>query len=76
MRVYYFAGLKDISGTAEEQIEKDLGTVEELLQWLHSKYPVLQDKSYMVAVNEQYASMDTCLQAEDVIALIPPVSGG
>ncbi|SEA22628.1 molybdopterin synthase sulfur carrier subunit [Arachidicoccus rhizosphaerae] len=33
-------------------------------------------KSYMIAVNQQYAADDLVLEARDEIAIIPPVSGG
>ena len=33
-------------------------------------------KSYAVAVNEEYATDDVILKPNDVVAIIPPVSGG
>ena len=46
---------------------------EKLLQ----KYPQLENiHSYAIAVNENYASEETTLKEKDVIAIIPPVSGG
>jgi molybdopterin synthase sulfur carrier subunit len=33
-------------------------------------------KSLMVAVNEEYASDDTALKDQDIVAFLPPVSGG
>jgi|TARA_R110001632_G_scaffold44744_2_gene113627 molybdopterin converting factor subunit 1 len=44
---------------------------------MQEKYPQLsQINSYAIAVNESYASDETVLKENDVIAIIPPVSGG
>tara|TARA_R110000787_G_scaffold200643_9_gene311639 strand:- start:379 stop:621 length:243 start_codon:yes stop_codon:yes gene_type:complete len=44
---------------------------------MQKKYPQLsQINSYAIAVNESYASDETVLKENDVIAIIPPVSGG
>lgn len=46
-------------------------------QQMKEKYPQLsQINSYAIAVNESYASDETVLKENDVIAVIPPVSGG
>jgi len=48
-----------------------------LKQILNQKYPaLLQLKSYMVAVNKEYAVTDVLISENDEIAIIPPVSGG
>lgn len=42
-----------------------------------AKYPQLENiNSYAIAVNEEYASDETILKKNDVVAIIPPVSGG
>lgn len=42
-----------------------------------AKYPQLENiNSYAIAVNEEYASDKTVLNKNDVVAIIPPVSGG
>ncbi|WKD85640.1 Molybdopterin synthase sulfur carrier subunit [Polaribacter huanghezhanensis] len=42
-----------------------------------SKYPQLEKiNSYAIAVNETYASDEKPLHQNDVVAIIPPVSGG
>ena len=41
------------------------------------KYPQLKNiNSYAIAVNESYATEETVLKENDVVAIIPPVSGG
>ena len=41
------------------------------------KYPQLENiNSYAIAVNESYATDEIVLKENDVVAVIPPVSGG
>jgi|TARA_B100000809_G_scaffold38098_1_gene33349 molybdopterin converting factor subunit 1 len=56
---------------------KDRPSVKEFKKILIEKYPQLKNyNSYAVAVNETYAQDDLVLKEKDVIAIIPPVSGG
>ncbi|CAI8345058.1 MAG: Molybdopterin synthase sulfur carrier subunit [Polaribacter sp. SA4-10] len=51
--------------------------VGDLKKELHSKYPQVENiSSYAIAVNESYANDDVKLREKDVVAIIPPVSGG
>jgi len=52
-------------------------TVVDLKDQLQHHYLELENiNSYAIAVNESYATDDTILRANDVVAIIPPVSGG
>lgn len=52
-------------------------SVADLKAALARKHPQLgKINSYAIAVNEVYASNETILKKNDVIAIIPPVSGG
>ena len=52
-------------------------SVEKLKRNLLLKYPQLEKiNSYAIAVNEAYATNETVLNEGDVVAIIPPVSGG
>ena len=52
-------------------------TIGELRTKLLEDYPKLKQYSnYAIAVNEAYAEDNLTLKANDVIALVPPVSGG
>ena len=47
------------------------------IEQLQRQYPKLsQINSYAISVNENYATNETLLKENDVVALIPPVSGG
>lgn len=78
MKVLCFGVAKDIIGSSELTLEnKSTQTVAELKNYLNKTYPKFLDyKSYMVAVNQAYASDDVSISSNDEIALIPPVSGG
>jgi molybdopterin synthase catalytic subunit len=80
VRVRLFAILRERAG--RESIELDLAdkaTVSDALRAL-SELPalagVLDRLPVVMAVNREYATMDTRLAAQDELALIPPVSGG
>jgi len=52
-------------------------TVANLKAELEKNYPRLSElSSYMVAINNEYATADLVIETKDEIAIIPPVSGG
>ncbi len=71
----FFAHLRDVVG--EESVSVDLTgkTVAEAKAILSEQYGVNLD-SVMAAVNEEFASDEDVLSDGDVVAFIPPVSGG
>lgn len=74
--IFYFAGLREAAGKAQEQAELAGLTVSELLEWVGIQYPHLPLDAVRVAINEEYARPEDVLQDGDAAALIPPVSGG
>ncbi|SCC59889.1 molybdopterin converting factor subunit 1 [Bacillus mycoides] len=76
IRVLLFANLQEGAGTSELQIEKENITVAELKDIVAKEYNVAVSAPIMVAINEEYANEDDTIQSGDVVALIPPVSGG
>ncbi|WP_299227663.1 molybdopterin converting factor subunit 1 [Sulfurihydrogenibium sp.] len=78
VKVLYFSQVKDKIGKNEEEIEFEGKTLKDLVDVLAKKYPDIKDilKRSMFAVNESYETMDYNLQDNDMIAIIPPVSGG
>ena len=76
IRVLLFANLQEEAGTSELQIEKENITVAELKDVVAKEYNVPVAASTMVAINEEYANEDDTIRGGDVVALIPPVSGG
>ncbi|GAB6072339.1 molybdopterin converting factor subunit 1 [Venenivibrio stagnispumantis] len=79
IKVLYFASLKDKLKKKEDIIDlKEGSKVEDLLNDIISKYPQIQEliQKCMIAVNEEYSSKDRVLNENDIVAIIPPVSGG
>ena len=79
MKIGLFAALKDAAGKNEMRIAWKQGmtardVVEELKKNFETLGPLLE-RSF-VAVNGSYASLTSCLNPEDEVAVLPPVSGG
>ena len=78
--VLYFAALRDLAGLSEERVS--LPTlpcrVDALLLALEARHGQLRGRlqSVRVAVNEEFAEASSQLSGGEVVALIPPVSGG
>lgn len=79
VQILFFGMLKELVGRASETIDVAEGaSVAEVLRHYESEIPRLKEalSSLALAVNQQYAGPDTKLNADDEIALLPPVSGG
>ncbi|MGA3348531.1 MAG: molybdenum cofactor biosynthesis protein MoaE [Candidatus Sulfotelmatobacter sp.] len=79
VRVLFFGVLKELAGKSEDTLElRPSSTVADLIALCEKQIPKLGNKmaSIAVAVNQQYAGVETQLNPEDEIALLPPVSGG
>lgn len=51
--------------------------VQDLKNQLTSQFPSLKNiNDFAIAVNEEYAANDLQLKNRDIVAIIPPVSGG
>ena len=75
--VLYFAALRDLADTAQEQVNIMPGmSVAELLAQLHALHERLRYDGVRCAVNEEFVRLDHQVFDGDVLALIPPVSGG
>ena len=64
------------TSSLEIEVEKDI-SIENFKSFLQEKNPQLKNiSSYAIAVNETYADNNLVLSENDVVAIIPPVSGG
>ncbi|WP_445488956.1 molybdopterin converting factor subunit 1 [Niallia sp. 03133] len=75
-KVLFFAALKDVVGKESLQVEASGKTVSEIKALLQNDFPALPLDVAMTAINEEFALDDDIIAKEDVIAFIPPVSGG
>lgn len=78
IQILFFGITTDIVG--EKSLYLDIPmemTVDHLKQKLFEIYPKLTTyNSFSVAINMEYATDDVAINKGDVVALIPPVSGG
>lgn len=76
IKVLLFAHLQEKVGQDSLVINESSLTVKELKESVCTKYELGSLEHVMVAVNEEYALDQDRIQSGDVVALIPPVSGG
>ncbi len=79
IKILFFGITKDITNTSNVNLSLNGEKIilRELKIELQKKYPNLKDlDTYAFAVNEDYATDDSFIKNEDVVAVIPPVSGG
>lgn len=76
--ILLFGIVKDIAGTSTLEIEnEEINTVLSVKVFLVKKFPELEKyPNFSIAVNEAYEEDNYTLQPGDVVAIIPPVSGG
>lgn len=76
IKVLLFAHLSEEIGKREVEIEAVGFTIAKLKNKLLEIYPTLPLAHVFTAVNEEYVTEETVLKSGDVVAFIPPVSGG
>lgn len=78
LQLLLFGIVTDLLKTSSLKIEVlEKSSVKDLKLKLMKEYPQLQNiNSYAIAVNESYADDEIVLQKSDIVAIIPPVSGG
>ncbi|WP_163529774.1 molybdopterin converting factor subunit 1 [Halobacillus ihumii] len=75
-RILLFAGLQEKAGQESIELEAAGQTIEEIKKKIGQRYQLDRLHEAMTAVNEEYAGNDHKIVDGDVIAFIPPVSGG
>jgi molybdopterin converting factor subunit 1 len=79
VRFLLFALYRDLAGTEELQLEIPAGaSAADAVRALRARGGGFAriPATPVVAVNREYASLDTLLAADDELALLPPVAGG
>ena len=78
IKLLLFGITTDLLETSSLEFEVSNNTnIKDLKIQLLLKYPKLVNiNSYAIAVNESYATNNVVIKENDVVAIIPPVSGG
>ncbi|WP_163972027.1 molybdopterin converting factor subunit 1 [Oceanobacillus halotolerans] len=76
INVLLFAELQESLGRDKLSIEAAGISIKELKEKHLQAYELPNLDQAMIAVNEEYADETTVLEDGDVVAFIPPVSGG
>jgi len=78
LNILAFGIVKEIFQNSSVNVELNgAPTISNLKAVIERDYPRLtQLASYMIAVNNEYATADLIIDGKDEIAIIPPVSGG
>ncbi|MBW3709862.1 molybdopterin converting factor subunit 1 [Streptomyces griseus] len=76
IEVLLFANLQEEASKPAFQLDIEKITVAELKDILVKEYNITISNQIMVAINEEYANKDDIIQTGDIVAMIPPVSGG
>ncbi|EAO53443.1 Molybdopterin converting factor, small subunit [Bacillus thuringiensis serovar israelensis ATCC 35646] len=75
--ILLFANLREEVGLDQLIIsEKQEMTVGQLKEWLKDSYHLQSLDTVMVAINEEFVTNEEMIKVGDIVALIPPVSGG
>ncbi|MCT4700043.1 MoaD/ThiS family protein [Tenacibaculum haliotis] len=78
INVLLFGIATDLTGSTSLEVVLPVNcNVTAFKELLVTQHPKLKNMSaYAVAINESYATDETIITENDVIAIIPPVSGG
>lgn len=78
IKTLFFGITTDLVNASELEIDIDENiSIKAFKSNLKDKFPNLKNiNSYAIAVNEAYANDELLLTTGDVVAVIPPVSGG
>lgn len=78
LKILFFGIASELANTTEIDIDLPVSaTVNDCKIELQIQFPSLKNiNTYAIAVNESYAEDELVLQSNDVVAIIPPVSGG
>ncbi len=75
VNIAIFGQLTDII-TKDDLVIKDINDTNAIIEQLNKKYPALATIKYAIAVNKNMITNNTVLNDNDIVALMPPFSGG
>jgi len=83
MKILYFAWLRQRIGTGEEDVAvpAEVTDVAGLIDWLKTRGDGFQEaladvSAIRIAINQEFATLDSKIDPGDEVALFPPMTGG
>ena len=74
VKIQLFGQLKQITGISE--LTTDAGDTDELMKEITARFPLLENLSYLIAVDRTIVQTNTFIKAGQEVAMLPPYSGG
>jgi len=75
VKVLYFAGLRELVGKSEDSFTFEAPISGQAL-WEALNESVELPASSLLAINHEYADLQTFIHEDDEVAFFPPVTGG
>ena len=75
MKVLFFGPLADIAGITQIDFS-EIVDIDGLKKRIFKKYPEIESHTFLIAVNKKVRQENFTLEENDVVALLPPFSGG
>ena len=76
IKILFFAGLQEEISSDSLMMESAEATVQEVKRYVQSIYPNVDLQQILTSVNEEFSNGDDIVKSGDIIAFLPPVSGG
>jgi sulfur-carrier protein len=74
VKIQLFGQLKQITGVSE--LTTDAGDTDGLIKEIAARFPLLENLTYLIAVDRNIVQTNTAIKAGQELALLPPYSGG
>jgi molybdopterin synthase sulfur carrier subunit len=75
VKVFYFASLRELVGKSEDSFVIESSITGESL-WSALNKDIDLPESSLLAINHEYAALQTDIHENDEVAFFPPVTGG
>jgi molybdopterin converting factor small subunit len=74
VKIQLFGQIKQITGASE--LTTDAADTDGLMKEIAARFPLLENLTYLIAVDRNIVQANTAIKAGQELALLPPYSGG